>query len=38
VAVNIKSGYGTKGFPLFFSGGGIRNLQPGESIINISDE
>jgi len=29
---NIKAGHGIKGFPVFLSGGGIRNLRLGESI------
>ena len=29
---NIKSAHGIKGFPLFLSGGGIKNLRLGESI------
>ena len=34
---NIKSGHGIKGFPLFLSGGGIKNLRLGESIILPKD-
>lgn len=34
---NIRSSHGIKGFPLFLSGGGIRNLRLGESIILPQD-
>ena len=34
---NIRSSHGIKGFPLFLSGGGIKNLRLGESIILPKD-
>jgi len=34
---NIRSSHGIKGFPLFLSGGGIKNLRLGESIMLPKD-